>query len=110
PLVNSTAGYLLNLTEPLRYARPAGGGVSHMATYVKTRSPLALGIIALFLAACAPQAPQAGSGAQKGGGWNDVVAAANKEGKVVVVGSGSEEQRRALTDTFKQRYPQIDVE
>src|SRR5262249_28385929 len=80
-----------------------------MAAQGKRFSIVVLGIAALLLAACAPQTPQVGSSAQKSG-WSDVVAAANKEGKVVVVGSGSEEQRRALTDTFKQKYPQIDVE
>jgi iron(III) transport system substrate-binding protein len=70
---------------------------------------LALGMAALLLAACGSQAQPAVSRPQQGS-WNDVLAAAEREGKVVIVGSGPEEQRRGLTETFKRRYPQIEVE
>jgi iron(III) transport system substrate-binding protein len=67
------------------------------------------GMTALLLAACTSPAQPAASGPQNTS-WSDVVAQANKEGKVVIVGSGPEEQRTALIETFKQRYPQIDVD
>ena len=67
-------------------------------------------LLALVLAACG-SAGQPSSSTHSGTvSWNDVVARANKEGRVVIIGSGSEEQRTALTETFQKRYPQITVE
>lgn len=74
----------------------------------------------MALVACAPQAaPGAGQGpsATPGGGpaaasspnWDQVVAAANQEGKVVVIGSGNNNLPTLLSDNFTRRYPQITV-
>ena len=69
------------------------------------------GIAALLLTACGSQAqPPASAKAPAKDSWNDIVAAANKEGSVVIVGSGSDVQRTALTETFQKRYPQIKVD
>jgi iron(III) transport system substrate-binding protein len=67
---------------------------------------------AVVLAACGAQTqPAAGSAKpQSGTGWNDIVAAANKEGSVVVIGSGSDVQRTAITDNFQKKYPGIKVD
>jgi len=92
-----------------RQSEREGEGVGHMATSVKGFSAFGVGIAAVLVAACGSQAQPPVSG-QQTAGWNDVVAQANKEGKVVIVGSGPEEQRTALTETFKKRYPQIDVD
>jgi iron(III) transport system substrate-binding protein len=80
-----------------------------MAAGVNRFSSLAVGIAAVLLAACAPQ-PQPTTSSPQNTGWNDVVAQANKEGKVVIVGSGPDEQRTALIETFKKHYPQIEVD
>jgi ABC-type Fe3+ transport system substrate-binding protein len=42
--------------------------------------------------------------------WNDVVAAAKREGKVVIVGPQGTETREALTQGFQRKYPEIQVE
>jgi iron(III) transport system substrate-binding protein len=81
-----------------------------MAAGVNRLSALAVGIAALLVvAACTPQTQPPTSSPQNTG-WNDVVAQANKEGKVVIVGSGPDEQRIALIETFQRRYPQIEVD
>jgi iron(III) transport system substrate-binding protein len=103
----------MHIMEP---SPPATAGVrtpgrSHMAVDMKTFPVLAASIAALLLAACASQAqPSVSAQAQQKGNWNDVVAQANKEGNVVVIGSGSDVQRTALTETFMKRYPQIKVD
>ncbi len=42
--------------------------------------------------------------------WNDIVAAAKREGTVVVVGPQGNETREALTLGFQKKYPEIKVE
>ncbi len=42
--------------------------------------------------------------------WNDIVAAAKREGMVVVVGPQGNETREALTLGFQKKYPEIKVE
>lgn len=67
------------------------------------------GLLAMGLAACgsgaAPTA-SASASSQAPGDWNQVVAQANKEGQVVVVGSGNTD----ATADFSKRYPQIKVD
>ena len=70
---------------------------------------------ALLLAACgstAPAgAPASGSGqAQAKSSWNDVVAAANMEGSVTVISVGPEDERVDITEAFKKRFPNINIE
>jgi iron(III) transport system substrate-binding protein len=68
-------------------------------------------IAASTFAACGAQAqPAASSPAASKSSWNDVVAAANKEGSVVVISVGAESIRTDLTEGFKKRYPQINVD
>src|SRR5712692_3655183 len=54
--------------------------------------------------------PAASSPAQSKSSWDDTVAAANKEGSVVVITVGAEAIRTDLTEGFKKRYPQINVD
>src|SRR5579862_9986091 len=69
------------------------------------------GLAVLMLAACGSQASSAASPKASGNAaWNDIVSKANKEGTVVVVGSGSEEQKTAMTEPFRKHYPQINVD
>ncbi len=42
--------------------------------------------------------------------WNEVVAAAKREGKVVVIGPQGNETRDALVEGFQRKYPEIQVE
>ncbi|HEY3302925.1 MAG TPA: extracellular solute-binding protein [Candidatus Binatia bacterium] len=42
--------------------------------------------------------------------WAEVVAAAKREGKVVVIGPQGTETREALTEGFQRKYPEIQVE
>src|SRR3972149_5461313 len=42
--------------------------------------------------------------------WADVVAAAKREGKVVVLGPQGNETRDALVEGFQSKYPEIKVE
>ena len=42
--------------------------------------------------------------------WAEVVAAAKREGKVVVVGPQGTETRDALVEGFQRKYPEIQVE
>jgi len=81
------------------------------------------GLISL-LAACgaastatpsAPSSPPAAAGAassgspQAAGSWDDTVAAAKKESKVVILGPNGSDVQQGLTDPFHRKYPQIDV-
>jgi iron(III) transport system substrate-binding protein len=42
--------------------------------------------------------------------WDLTVAAARREGKVVIIGPQGDEVRQVLSEGFKQKYPEIDVE
>jgi iron(III) transport system substrate-binding protein len=79
------------------------------------RSCALLGTV--LLAACggtaAPASTPAGSAAKPAAGgsaWNDVIAAAKKEGKVSVIGPQGNEMREALTQGFMKAYPGIEVD
>ncbi|SRR5579884_485640 len=78
------------------------------------RSGALLGTV--LLAACggtaAPASTPARSAAKpaSGAAWNDVVAAAKKEGKVSVIGPQGNEMREALTQGFMKAYPGIEVD
>jgi iron(III) transport system substrate-binding protein len=86
------------------------------------RPLLAIPLLALGLggAACAPTAPAATSGPAPAGAipapaptdatWEQVVAAAKREGRVAVNGPASAEAREALTEGFHRRYPEIQVD
>jgi iron(III) transport system substrate-binding protein len=73
-----------------------------------------------LLAACggttaAPSSasPASGTSAAKpasSGAWNDVIAAAKKEGKVSVIGPQGNEIRDALTQGFMKAYPGVEVD
>jgi iron(III) transport system substrate-binding protein len=60
----------------------------------------------------APSAAPARSATDSGGGaeWEQVVAAARREGLVVVLGPPGAEAREGLTQEFQQRFPDIQVE
>src|SRR5579862_3640921 len=69
----------------------------------------AIPLLVLAVAACggtaapaAPAAPVSGTSND----WNQVLAAANKEGQVVVVGSGNTD----VTAEFAKAYPQIKID
>lgn len=42
--------------------------------------------------------------------WDDIVAAAKKEGKIVIAGDPTEAWRKSLVDLFQEDYPEIKVE
>lgn len=73
---------------------------------------LGLGFVAAISAACgapAPAAPSAGSAAPTASSWEELIAAAKREGKVVVNGSPDPKARPALVNGFKSAFG-IDVE
>jgi len=75
--------------------------------------PAALLLVACGSTAQPAAAPPSGSGqaqAKSSSSWNDVVAAANKEGSVTIISVGPEDERIDLTEGFKKRYPNINVE
>lgn len=45
-----------------------------------------------------------------GGSWNDVIAAAKKEGKVSLIGPQGNDMRDALTQGFQKAYPGVEVD
>ncbi|GGG01924.1 ABC transporter substrate-binding protein [Paenibacillus abyssi] len=47
---------------------------------------------------------------EEAGDWDDIVAAAKKEGRLVMSGDPSEVWRKSLVDLFQQEYPEIKVE
>jgi ABC-type Fe3+ transport system substrate-binding protein len=74
-------------------------------------------VLAFGLSACAAGAPQGTTERSAGGGtpasagdtgweqqWNDQVAAARQEGRLVVLGPPTPELRRRLPDAFQQRF------
>src|SRR5947209_14226645 len=75
---------------------------------------------AVLLAGCGGTAAPAGSAPASPGAsaakpaasssWNDVVAAAKKEGKVSVIGPQGNEIRDALTQGFTKAFPGIEVD
>ena len=69
------------------------------------------GLLGVALGACAPSSPAAPTGAtapaQTGGApaaWDQMVVAAQKEGKVVVSGPPAPDARSRLPEAFKQRF------
>lgn len=64
-------------------------------------------------AAAGGGSPAAGASAAKpaaAGSWNDVVAAAKKEGKISLIGPQGNDMREALTQGFMKAYPGIEVD
>lgn len=71
------------------------------------------GLIVLALACGAPSgAPLTGeaSASATTSEWDLTVAAAKREGKVVIVGPQGDEVREVLTRGFREKYPEIEVE
>jgi iron(III) transport system substrate-binding protein len=68
--------------------------------------------IAWLLVACA--APTASTPATEIASsnpeWEATVAAAKREGKIVIIGPQGDEVREVLTDSFRRKYPEIEVE
>jgi iron(III) transport system substrate-binding protein len=66
-------------------------------------------IVVTFLSApmptCAAAAPSSSDPA-----WNKIVAAAKKEGKIVIIGPSGSDVRDAYTLGFQKKYPEIDVD
>ena len=89
---------------------------SHLAPVMALVAVLALAAGACQQPAAAP-APPAGAAASapqapgpKPSGWDQLVEAARKEGKVAVYGPPGVEYRAALVDGFQQAYPGITVD
>jgi iron(III) transport system substrate-binding protein len=72
-------------------------------------APTAPGAVAGAPSGAAPPAPS-GQEALDTAAWEQTVAAAKREGKVVVLGPTGVEAREALTESFQRRYPEIAVE
>ncbi|HLY66353.1 MAG TPA: extracellular solute-binding protein, partial [Chloroflexota bacterium] len=60
--------------------------------------------------AASPASSSAPSASSAGSAWNDVVAAAQREGSVKVIGQAGDNIAQVLAAGFKQRYPQINVD
>lgn len=73
---------------------------------MKFGSLLAAGALMLGLSACGGTS---GPTQAVDGSWQDVVAAANKEGKVVLYSSQNPTNLDALTKAFEAKYPDIDM-
>ena len=76
-------------------------------------------VVAITISACGPQpgrasdtsvVPSSTGPAQASTDWDRIVAEANREGKVVVLGSPNNDLPIILTESFTKRYPQIAVE
>lgn len=84
--------------------------------YRLLRAGLALiGIVLVALGCGAPrgQAPAASSGSAASPAdreWEQVVAAAKREGRVVIIGPAGADVQESLTQPFMARYPEIEVE
>jgi len=84
---------------------------------VRQFAPVFIVVLGALLLACT-QAPRTGSAPQTSGGtqtsasseWDQIVAAAKREGKVVVVGPQGSDARDALVEGFQQKYPDIEVD
>jgi iron(III) transport system substrate-binding protein len=70
--------------------------------------PVLAGVVALFVAGCGGSNGQ-GSKAVSGS-WNDVAAAAEKEGRVTLYSGQGFEHLKPLTAAFERKYPNIKVE
>lgn len=66
-------------------------------------------VSALALSACGGSSP-AESAAVASGSWNDIVAAAEKEGKVTVYSGQGTDQLNELAKKFQAKYPKVKVE
>jgi iron(III) transport system substrate-binding protein len=67
--------------------------------------------LALVSAACGGGSePESSASVPASGSWNDVVAAAEKEGKVTIYSGQGTDQLNALAAKFQEKYPKIKVE
>ncbi|HSE87412.1 MAG TPA: extracellular solute-binding protein [Candidatus Binatia bacterium] len=68
--------------------------------------------IVLFAALAIASASAFGAAAPAGGDaeWNKTVAAAKKEGKIVIIGPSGSDVRDAYTIGFQKKYPEIEVD
>jgi iron(III) transport system substrate-binding protein len=73
---------------------------------------LGLFAIVLFAALVTASASAFGAAAPAGGDaeWNKTVAAAKKEGKIVIIGPSGSDVRDAYTIGFQKKYPEIEVD
>ncbi|MGH3756705.1 ABC transporter substrate-binding protein [Actinophytocola sp.] len=77
---------------------------------LRKRTAFAAALLVLAsLSACGDDEAQAG-GEVATGGWDSVVAAAEKEGSVVFYGGKGEEVLRRVADAFEKKYPNIQAE
>jgi iron(III) transport system substrate-binding protein len=70
-------------------------------------------IVAVIVACSAPTGTSPSNQAPVSGGiseCDETVAAAKREGKVVIIGPQGDEVRHVLTEGFTQKYPEIEVE
>ncbi len=66
--------------------------------------------VAFALLGCGTAAPAAQPASSGGSQWDQVVAAAKKEGALVLTGQAGSAVAEALTSGFKRRYPEISVD
>jgi iron(III) transport system substrate-binding protein len=86
----------------------AGRGASRRAGLRTVTAVVALGL-SLVSGACGGSEPE-GSASVASGSWNDIVAAAEKEGKVTIYSGQGTDQLNALAAKFQEKYPKIKVE
>lgn len=70
--------------------------------------PVLAGVVALFVAGCGGSNGQGSKAAS--GSWNDVAAAAKKEGKVTIYSGQALEHLNPLAAAFERKYPNIKVQ
>jgi iron(III) transport system substrate-binding protein len=110
-----------------------GGTVRSAIVQFRSWVGVVVAVAAVWAVACAPAAQPAGRGtggqtgapvapaapaaqpapaeaADPAAEWEQVVAAAKREGRVVVISQGGTEIRDAFTVGFQQKYPEIQVE
>jgi iron(III) transport system substrate-binding protein len=96
-------------------SRPLSGAALPHRRVPLTHLRFGLALVLLLLAACTSSRPTGapppqGSGAQGGSEWEQVVAAARREGRVSVIAPQGTEARELIMDGFQKRYPDIQVD
>src|SRR5437016_9060811 len=92
-------------------SRPTISGIEACCSLVGAMRCLTLGLLLSFLLlGCGTVAPAAQPASSGGSQWDQVVAAAKKEGALVLTGQAGSAVAEALTSGFKRRYPEISVD
>ncbi len=100
------------ITNVIGKQKIAADAINHVPEAAKKKGKV-LGLkvaLAAILAALNFSAPAVAASVPNAAEWEKTIAAANREGKVVVIGPQGTETRDALVDGFQRKYPEIKVE